>query len=95
MGYWSFLKKKCLYNQFYGDSESFCVAIDDGMANGYNEYREELKTLMTLKFQSFQNVQFLTVGSIENQERWAHAHRQCPSNFIHYTSQIFTASRND
>jgi len=59
--YWKFLKKKCLYNQFYGDFESFCHAIDSCIAKGCNEYREELKTLMTFKFQSFQNVLFLAV----------------------------------
>ena len=34
------------------------------MAKGYDEYREELKTLMTLKFQSFQNVQIHAVWSL-------------------------------
>jgi len=59
--YWKFLKKKCLYNQFYNDFEAFCNAIDDCIEKGYNEYRSELKTLMTLKFQSFENIQFLAV----------------------------------
>ena len=26
--YWKSLMKKCLYNQFYGDFQSFCKAID-------------------------------------------------------------------
>ena len=59
--YWKFLKKKCLYNQFYDDFESFCKAIDEGMEKGSNEYKNELETLMTLKFQSFENAQFLAV----------------------------------
>jgi transposase len=59
--YWKFLKKKCLYNQFYDDFESFCRAIDECMEKGSNEYRKELETLMTLKFQSFENVQLLAV----------------------------------
>jgi len=59
--YWKFLKKKCLYNQFYDDFEAFCHAIDDCIAKGHNEYKKELETLMTLKFQSFENVQFLAV----------------------------------
>jgi transposase len=59
--YWKFLKKKCLYNQFYSDFESFCKAIDKCIEKGYNEYRLELKTLMILKFQTFENVQFLAV----------------------------------
>ncbi len=59
--YWKFLKKKCLYNQFYSDFESFCNAIDECLANSSKKFANELKTLMTLKFQSFENVQFLAV----------------------------------
>jgi len=59
--YWKFLKKKCLYNQFYDNFEEFCKAIDECIEKGYNEYREELETLMTLKFQSFEKVQFLAI----------------------------------
>lgn len=59
--YWKFLKKKCLYNHFYDDFDRFCNAIDDCLANSGEKFREELKTLMTLNFQSFENVQFLAV----------------------------------
>jgi len=59
--YWKFLKKKCLYNQFYGDFDSFREAIDDCIANADKNFADELKTLMTLNFQSFENVQFLAV----------------------------------
>ena len=59
--YWKFLKKKCLYNHFYNDFESFCAAIDDCLANGDKKFAKELKTLMTLKFQYFENMQFLAV----------------------------------
>lgn len=59
--YWKFLKKKCLYNHFYGDFESFCQAIDDCVANSGEKYRDELKTLMTLNFQAFENVHCLAV----------------------------------
>jgi hypothetical protein len=58
--YWKFVKKKCLYNRFHGDFPTFCKAIDDCL-NGNEKYAEELKTLMTLKFQTFQNAQFLAV----------------------------------
>jgi transposase len=59
--YWKFVKKKCLYNRFYGDFESFCAAIDECLNNGNKVFAEELKTLMTIKFQSFENVQFLAL----------------------------------
>ncbi len=49
--YWKFLKKKCLYNHFYNDVESFCNAIETCLADSDEKFREELKTLRTLKFQ--------------------------------------------
>jgi transposase len=49
--YWKFVKKKCLYNRFYEEFNSFCKAIDDCLLHGHEKYRDELKTLMTLKFQ--------------------------------------------
>jgi transposase len=59
--YWKFLKKKVLYNQFYGNFDSFCLAIDECLKNGNEKFAEQLKTLMTLKFQSFEKIQFLAV----------------------------------
>jgi transposase len=59
--YWKFVKKKCLYNRFYEDFDSFCRSIDDCLRKGHEKYSDELKSLMTLKFQSFENVQFLAV----------------------------------
>ena len=59
--YWKFLKKKCLYNHFYDDFECFCNAIDNCLASSGEKYRDELKSLMALNFQSFENVQFLAV----------------------------------
>jgi len=53
-----------LYNQFYGDFESFCKTIDDCIENADEKFADELKTLMTLNFQSFENVQFLAVSGI-------------------------------
>jgi len=48
-----------LYNEFYSDFESFRNAIDGCLADSGKKYANELKTLMTLNFQSFENVQFL------------------------------------
>jgi transposase len=59
--YWKFVKKKCLYNRFYGDFELFCKAIDDCLLNGNKKHKDEIKTLMKLNFQSFENVQLLAV----------------------------------
>jgi transposase len=57
--YWKFVKKKSLYNRFHSNFESFVEAIDDCINNGNTKYAEELGTLMTLNFQSLENVQFL------------------------------------
>jgi len=46
---------------FFSDFESFCAAIDVCLTKGNEKFADELKTLMTLKFQSFENVQFLAV----------------------------------
>jgi transposase len=59
--YWKFVKKKCLYNHFYSNFEEFCAAIDDCIQNANEKYANELKTLMTLRFQSFENMQFHAV----------------------------------
>ena len=59
--YWKFLKKKCLYNQYYKDFDAFRTAIDDCLNNGNEKFANELETLMTLNFQSFENAQILAV----------------------------------
>jgi len=46
-------------NRSYGDFESFCVAIDAFVNNGNGQFYDELKTFLTLNFQTFENVQFL------------------------------------
>ena len=58
--YWKFVKKKCLYNRFHGNFKTFCQAIDE-CVKGNEKVAEEVKTLMTLKFQTWENVQFLAV----------------------------------
>jgi transposase len=57
--YWKFVKKQCLNNHFYSDFDAFCAAIDDCVNNADKKYAEELKSLMTLRFQTFEKVQFL------------------------------------
>jgi len=59
--YWKFVKKKCLYNHFYCNFEDFCTAIDECIENGNEKYADELKTLMTLHFQTFDYMQLLAV----------------------------------
>lgn len=53
---WKFVKKKCLYSQYYETFASFKQAIADCIAETDGEYRQELASLLTLKFQTFGNV---------------------------------------
>ncbi len=59
--YWKFVKKKCPYNRFYESFDSFCAAIDECVRHGGKHDAAELKSLTTLKFQSFEYVQCLAV----------------------------------
>jgi transposase len=48
---WKFVKKKCLYNIYYETFDEFKSGIDECMKQVNNDYKTELKSLMTLKFQ--------------------------------------------
>lgn len=58
---WRFVKKKVLYAHHYATFEDFRGAIDDCLSKFESEHRDELKSLMTHKFQTFQDVSFLGV----------------------------------
>jgi transposase len=59
---WKFFKKKCLYSTYYEDFDSFKTAIQDCLAQTDTTYKEELDSLLTLKFQSFKKYQIVTVS---------------------------------
>jgi transposase len=52
---WKFVKKTVLYGTYYADFGAFTAAIDQCLADTQDRYQEELKTLLTLKFQTFKN----------------------------------------
>ncbi|MCK6623487.1 MAG: IS630 family transposase [Calditrichia bacterium] len=54
--FWKFVKKKCLYSKYYPDHQSFQQAILECIEQAPTKYREELKSLLTLKFQTFKAV---------------------------------------
>ncbi|MDY3561486.1 IS630 family transposase [Gemmata sp. JC673] len=56
---WRFTKKKVLRGHTYPDFAAFQAAIDDGLDKTATEYQEEIKTLMTLRFQTFDKTSFL------------------------------------
>jgi transposase len=53
---WKFVKKKCLYSEYYETFIDFKQAIVDCIAQTDGIYKQELTSLLTLKFQTFENV---------------------------------------
>jgi transposase len=50
---WKFVKKQCLYGQYYGTFEIFSHAIQSCLAQTMTTHRHTLRSLLTLNFQSF------------------------------------------
>lgn len=53
---WKFVKNKCLYSTYYEQFLDFKRAISDCIAGTSEQYKQELADLLTLKFQTFENV---------------------------------------
>jgi len=58
---WKFVKKKCLNNVYYETFDDFKKGINDCLNRVENEYKHELETLMTTKFQNLKKVQLLAL----------------------------------
>lgn len=58
---WKFVKKKCLWSKYYAGFEDFKTAINDCLRKTHTTCRDELQTLLTLKFQNFGKAQIDTV----------------------------------
>ena len=58
---WKFVKKKCLYSKYYDNFEKFQKAISECLENASTQHKKELESLLTLKFQTFEKSQFMTV----------------------------------
>ncbi|HUR53600.1 MAG TPA: IS630 family transposase [Gemmataceae bacterium] len=56
---WKFTKRKALRGQHYPDFVAFRGAIEDCLNRVHTDHREALASLMTLKFQTFDNASFL------------------------------------
>lgn len=50
---WKWLKKKCLYAKYYEDFELFKKAINETLENAPVKHQQDLKSLLSLKFQRF------------------------------------------
>lgn len=57
---WKFVKKQCLYSKYYADFGSFKTAIVDCLGETAGEHKQALDSLLSLRFQLFQNAQFVT-----------------------------------
>lgn len=53
---WKFVKKKSLYSQYYETFTGFCQAISDCISQTAGEYQQEVSSLLTLNFQTFEKV---------------------------------------
>lgn len=54
---WKFVKKRCLWSKYYTGFDEFKTAINDCMRKTHTTYRDELQTLLTVKFQDFRKAQ--------------------------------------
>lgn len=61
---WKFVKKKCLYSHYYADFETFKSAISKCLSHTHDLYKEELDSLLTLKFQNFKHVEKVKVVTL-------------------------------
>lgn len=61
--FWKFVKKTCLYSKYYADHHAFQQAIIACIAQAADKHKEELASLLTLKFQSFKAVRVIGEAS--------------------------------
>lgn len=53
---WKFVKKECLYAHYYASFDTFKEAISSCLAQTQGQHKDKLSSLLTLNFQSFDNV---------------------------------------
>jgi transposase len=58
---WKFVKKQCLYSQYYDQFDKFKQAISDCLENASVKHKGELNSLLTLNFQTFEKAQSMPV----------------------------------
>lgn len=59
--FWRFVKKDCLYSKYYPHFKEFKTSIKNCIDTAIIDHRKELESLLSLNFQSFENVQLLPV----------------------------------
>jgi len=58
---WKFVKKQSLYAKYYADFAAFKTAITDCLSQTHTTHKEALDSLLTLRFQTFEKAQPMTV----------------------------------
>jgi len=58
---WKWVKKRCLYSKYYETFEPFQQAIRDCLASASTIHKDELNSLLTLNFQTFEKAHIVTV----------------------------------
>jgi transposase len=58
---WKFVKKQCLYSKYYSEFKDFKQAITDCLNQTDTTYKQELDSLLTLRFQRFEKAQSMEV----------------------------------
>jgi transposase len=57
---WRFVKKECLGTHVFSNYEGFTAAIDDCLSELATTHKDRMSTLLTLEFQTFEDVPVLT-----------------------------------
>ena len=58
---WKFVKKQCLYSKYYSEFKDFKQAITDCLNQTDTTYKQDLDSLLTLRFQRFEKAQTVEV----------------------------------
>jgi transposase len=58
---WKLVKKQCLYSKYYPEFSEFKTAISHFIDTAHQTHTKELNSLLSLKFQTFNKAQFITV----------------------------------
>jgi transposase len=58
---WKFVKKQCLYSKYYADFAPFTAAIETCLSETHTKHKANLDSLLTLRFQTFEKAQLVTV----------------------------------
>lgn len=59
--FWKFVKKQCLYSKYYDTYDAFQRTIQNCLDTAHTQHHQDLESLLTHNFQSFDDAQYMTV----------------------------------